>query len=92
MRAGFLARVMVEWLDHRDGAAVGQLPGGNPFGSAYGFAVRRVKGASVAVRVLWNPATFTLSSDLADNLSKFERWGREWRRTTVETFLQRGEN
>ena len=61
-------------------------------GSAYGYAVRRVKGASVAVRVLWNPAVFQLGTDAAENLERFEVWSRNWRRTTTETFLQRGEN
>ena len=65
---------------------------GNSFGSAYGFAVRRVKGASVAIRVLWNPSFFSLTGDSATNMQNLERWGRDWRRTTVETFLQRGEN
>ena len=65
---------------------------GNPYGSAYGYAVRRVKGASVAVRVLWNPSFFSITSDSATNMQALDRWGRDWRRTTVETFLQRGEN
>ena len=41
---------------------------GNPYGSAYGYAVRRVKGASVAVRVLWNPSFFSITSDSATNM------------------------
>lgn len=60
--------------------------------TAYGYAVRRVKGASVAVRVLWNPSFWSLGQDAAENNLKFERWSQDWRRTVVETFLQRGEN
>lgn len=56
------------------------------------YAVRRVKGSSVAARVLWNPATFRLTNDSAANLSAFEAWGRNWRRVTVETYLEKGEN
>ena len=61
-------------------------------GTDVGYAVRRVKGASVAVRVLWNPSFWSLGSDPAENNLKFERWSQDWRRTVVETFLQRGEN
>lgn len=57
-----------------------------------GYAVRRVKGASVSARVLWNPATFTLSNDSAENLRRFEIWSRNWRRTVVETYLERTAN
>jgi type II secretory pathway pseudopilin PulG len=64
---------------------------GFDFGT-YGYAVRRVKGASVAVRVLWNPGFFLLTSNPVENNENFDKWGREWRKTVVETFLQRGEN
>jgi hypothetical protein len=60
--------------------------------TGYGYAVRRVKGASVAVRVLWNPTFWTLGTDPADNNRRFDRWSQDWKRTVVETFLQRGEN
>jgi hypothetical protein len=60
--------------------------------TAYGYAVRRVKGASVAVRVLWNPSFWAIGADPAENNLRFERWSQDWRRTVVETFLQRGEN
>lgn len=53
----------------------------------YGYGVRGVRGASVAVRVLWNPTSFTLTNDEAVTLENFERWGRNWRRMETETFL-----
>lgn len=56
-----------------------------------GSAVRDVKGASVAMRVLWNPETFGLGSNASTNLQSLEQWGRNWRRNTNETFIQRGE-
>lgn len=59
--------------------------------ATYGYAVRRVKGASVAVRVLWNPSFFGLTADTAENQRRFEQWSRDWRRTSVETFLPQGE-
>lgn len=62
------------------------------FDFSHGYAVRRVKGASVAVRVLWNPEFFTLSADLADNNLRFAQWQQAYRRTLVETFLSRGDN
>ncbi len=57
-----------------------------------GYAVRRVKGASVAVRVLWNPNSFSLGADPQDNNVRFARWTQTWKRTLVETFLAKGEN
>ncbi len=53
----------------------------------YGFGVRGVRGASVSVRAMWNPATFTLTSDETENLENFEKWGRNWRRVQTESFL-----
>lgn len=53
----------------------------------YGYAVKNVKGASLTVRALWNPATFTLGTDPDDNLRIFERWMQNWRRSASTTFL-----
>jgi hypothetical protein len=60
--------------------------------ATYGYAVRNVRGASLVVRVLWNPNRFTLGSDQAQNLRRLDEWGRGWRRTVTETYLQRGDN
>lgn len=57
-----------------------------------GYAVRTVKGASIAARVLWNPAFFRLGPTPAENMASFEQWGRNWRKTTVESYLERGAN
>ncbi len=58
--------------------------------NTYGAAVLGVKGASVAVRVLWNPDSWHLTSDSPTNLSNLNKWMQGWRRSTVETYLQRG--
>lgn len=57
-----------------------------------GYAARGVKGSSIAVRVLWNPAILKLTPNSAENFINLEKWGQNWRRTVTETFLQRGEN
>ncbi|MDR3690291.1 MAG: hypothetical protein P4L46_12995 [Fimbriimonas sp.] len=57
-----------------------------------GIGARSIKGASVAARVLWNPDGFTLSNDNAANLANLSKWGRGWRRSTNETYMQRGVN
>ncbi len=57
-----------------------------------GIGAKGIKGASIAVRVLWNPDFFNLTNDSATNMSRLERWGRSWRRTTNETYMQRGDN
>lgn len=54
--------------------------------------VREVKGASVVVRVLWNPDTFRLTDDPQRNARAFDVWGRGWRRANVQTYIQRGSN
>lgn len=54
-------------------------------------AVRDVKGASVAVRVVWNPEMFALQPDPVANLNSLEAWGRNWRRSTNETYFVRSE-
>src|SRR5690606_28641208 len=44
--------------------AYAQLPAGMAFDfTRNGYAVRRVRGASLKVRVLWNPASFVLGND-----------------------------
>ncbi|HEY0868387.1 MAG TPA: hypothetical protein VGE01_13460 [Fimbriimonas sp.] len=57
-----------------------------------GYPARGVKGASLAVRVLHNQATFSLTDDGATNIRRLEQWGRNWRRSTTETYIQRGDN
>jgi type II secretory pathway pseudopilin PulG len=54
-------------------------------------AIRDVAGASIRVRVLWNPDTFTMSSDPQVNLTRLNTWGQGYRRNTNETFLERTE-
>lgn len=67
-------------------------PAATTFDWTIGVPVKRVKGASVSVRVLWNPIYFNLGADPTQNLQAIERWGRNWRRYNVETYLQRGED
>ncbi len=59
-------------------------------GKSPGFIVRGVRGASVTVRVLWNPQKFTLGADPVANMTAFDRWASNWRKSTSETFLQKG--
>ncbi len=66
-------------------------PGASGFNYASGAAVRNVKGASVAVRVLWNPDSFFLTSVGDENMNRLNKWGQGFRRSTNETFLERGE-
>ncbi|AIE85770.1 hypothetical protein [Fimbriimonas ginsengisoli] len=56
-----------------------------------GYAVRDVKGSSVAVRTLWNPDFFRLGLDVAANMTKVNQWGRGWRRSTNESYLEQGD-
>lgn len=67
-----------------DPAATGFDPDAAP-------AVRGVKGASISVRALWNPDFFSLGTNAIQNFQRLERWGTGWRRSTVQTFIERGE-
>lgn len=66
-----------------------KLPGAT-FDATLGYAVRRVRGASMKVRVLWNPASFRLSNDTADNYNRLEEWMRSYRRIETQSFSVRG--
>lgn len=57
-----------------------------------GYQVANVKGASVSVRVLWNPAFFNLTADPAENMRRFNTWMSSWRYSETQTYLQRSEN
>jgi len=61
------------------------------FSFATGAAVKDVRGASVAVRVSWNPDQFFLTSDTIENMRRLEKWAQSWRHSTNETFLDRSE-
>lgn len=68
-----------------------KAPDATGFDYSNGYAVRRISGASVSVRVLWNPESFILGPDGAENFRSLERWSRAWRRISVETFLLGGQ-
>jgi type II secretory pathway pseudopilin PulG len=56
-----------------------------------GYAVRNVKGASLTVRALQNPAFFTMNASNQENLESFDKWMRTWKKVSTETYLQRGD-
>lgn len=66
-------------------------PNAVSFDYRYGYAVRRVRGASLEVRVMWNPASFRLGNNPAANMQELEKWMRNWRQTRTETFLVTGQ-
>ena len=68
------------------------LPLGASFDFSMGYAVRRVRGESLTVRVLNNPAYFFLGADEVDNYRKLELWTEHWRRHETESFVAGGEN
>jgi hypothetical protein len=53
--------------------------------------VRGVKGGSITVRTIWNPDNFRLTADPNENVRALERFARGYRRTAVQTFVERGE-
>lgn len=67
-------------------------PAATAFDYSNGYAVRFVRGASLRVRVLWNPESFNVKSTSEQNWLRFNQWSRGWRQVYVESFLQKGEN
>lgn len=57
-----------------------------------GIGARGVKGASVAVRVLWNPASFHLTGSSPSNITALTNWQQSYRKSINETFLQQEDN
>ena len=56
--------------------------------TAYGEVARGIKGASLTVQVIWNPASFGLSPNTSANLGLINTWGQSYRRSTNQTYLQ----
>jgi hypothetical protein len=71
-------------------ADVGAVTGGAPFDFTMGYAVKRVRGASMTVRVLRNPAYFSLTADPVVNYERLEIWSRNWRRHETESYVLGG--
>ncbi len=64
-----------------------QLPPGLTFDfSLNGYSVRRVRGASLKARVLWNPTSFRLGADQVQNYQNFMSWAQSWRHVKTESF------
>lgn len=79
--------VQLAFIDIRTKAGPGAV-----FDYSNGYAVRRVRGASATVRVLWNPTQFSLGLDELENYSRLEQWMRNTRRIETESFVMAGEN
>jgi hypothetical protein len=78
-------------IDHAY-ADIGALTGGGRFdtSSTMGYIVSRVRGASMTIRVLNNPAHFNLDPDPATNFVRLEEWSRNWRRHETESYVLGG--
>lgn len=79
----------------RDVLGAGYSENDVAFDFGNGYAVRGVRGASVTVRVLWNPTFFKVSrnpADMRENYLALERWMRSYRRVETTTMLSRGGN
>lgn len=67
-----------------------KVPGSVLSWQQVGYPVRGVRGASVRVRVLYNPERFSLLPDAQDNFNQLERWMRDTRTIEAEGFLAGG--
>lgn len=57
-----------------------------------GYAVRRVRGVSLSVRVYWNPQYLNLTADSDANLRELDNWLRGLRKSELETILVKESN
>ncbi len=78
-------------IDHSF-ADIGGITGGGALDTGFtmGYVVSRVRGASMTVRVLNNPAYFVLVNDQAENYNRLEAWSRNWRRHETESYVLGG--
>ncbi len=53
-----------------------------------GTVAKNVKGASLTFQVIWNPDSFTFSSDVNGNVLAINNWLHGWRRAETQTYLQ----
>lgn len=68
--------------------ATAKIGGGNILSSGQtGFALRGVRGASIRVRVMWNPERFSLLADGSLNFQSLQGWMNEMRRVETESFV-----
>jgi hypothetical protein len=74
-------------------AELSQLLGpGGALDFSQGYAVRRVRGASLTLRALYNDAQFNLTPDPVENYTRLEVWARTWRKHESETYVLGGAN
>ncbi|MBX3096482.1 MAG: hypothetical protein KF812_06430 [Fimbriimonadaceae bacterium] len=74
-------------------ASLDQIDTGAVFDFTQGYAVRNVQGASLKVRVLWNPAFFSVVGGTgAQNFERLEEWMRSYRRVETQSFATKGAN
>ena len=59
---------------------------------SHGFAIRGVRGVSVAVRAYNNPTAFSMNAGGASPLAAFDAYSALYRTVTTETFMARGGN
>jgi type II secretory pathway pseudopilin PulG len=74
------------------GVDVGFVDVGGALDFGQGYAVRRVRGASIKLRVMWNPTQFKLGPDQVANYNALELWLRSTRVTETEAFQVGGRN
>jgi hypothetical protein len=85
----------VENLGGRDHAYAELAPligAGSVLDFSQGYAVRRVRGASMTIRVLHNDASFNLTPDPVENYERLGVWARTWRRHETESYVLGGSN
>jgi hypothetical protein len=67
-----------------------RINNGPTFDFSNGFAVRRITGSTVRVRVLWNSQDFSVANDPVENYRNLEEWMQNTRSVETYRFVQGG--
>ncbi len=78
-------------VDHARADLQDRMGPNTAFDFTMGYAVRRVRGASMTVRVLHNDSMFSLAQDPQENYRRLEGWAENWRRHEAESYILGGD-
>lgn len=82
--------VGLPYIDIRDADPLAQQVDVAIDARSRGYGLRDVKCASLSVRTIWNPDSFSLGQDSQANMERLNHWVGGYRKSTIETYLEQG--
>lgn len=80
----------INGVDHAVADLTNLIGVGASLDYSMGYAIRRVRGASMTVRVLHNDSAFSLGQDEQENFRRLEQWAQSWKRHETESYVLGG--